>query len=59
MCNVDTGVLGQVWYDPNEPKAFPDFNTRHKCKNYDEVRKWAEELQVCYPGWNWKCSTRS
>ncbi|KAH8675591.1 hypothetical protein BX600DRAFT_546380 [Xylariales sp. PMI_506] len=27
MCNVDTGVLGQVWVDPREPAAFPDFNT--------------------------------
>jgi Mycotoxin biosynthesis protein UstYa len=49
MCNADTGVLGQVWYDPASPKAFPDFHTRHKCKNYDEIRKWAEALQVC--GW--------
>lgn len=46
MCNVDTGVLGQVWTDPENPTAFPDFNTKHKCKNYDEVRKYAEKLQV-------------
>ncbi|KAI5456529.1 hypothetical protein BGZ63DRAFT_395695 [Mariannaea sp. PMI_226] len=46
MCNVDTGVLGQVWADPDEPTAFPDFNTRHMCKNYDDVRKWAEKLQA-------------
>ncbi|KAK0649160.1 hypothetical protein B0T16DRAFT_409532 [Cercophora newfieldiana] len=42
MCNVDTAVLGQVWYNPEHPKAFPDFSTKHKCKNYDAVRKWAE-----------------
>lgn len=50
MCNVDTGVLGQVWAmgseDPSAPpSAFPDFNTRHKCKNYDDVRQWAERMQ--------------
>ncbi len=45
MCNVDTGVLGQVWYNKESPTAFPDFNTKHMCKNYDEVRKWAEGSQ--------------
>lgn len=49
MCNVDTGVLGQVWVrqsNKKHPKAFPDFNTQHKCKNYDAVRVWAEAHQV-------------
>ncbi|KAK0725530.1 hypothetical protein B0H67DRAFT_659132 [Lasiosphaeris hirsuta] len=45
MCNVDTGVLGQVWYNKEHPAAFPDFNTRHKCKNYDGIRRWAEMRQ--------------
>jgi len=46
MCNIDTGVLGQVWYNPENPAAFPDFNTNHKCKNYEEVKKWAGSIQV-------------
>jgi hypothetical protein len=46
MCNVDTGVLGQVWYDKKDPNAFPDFNTKHTCKNYEDIRKWAKSLQV-------------
>ncbi|CAI6092891.1 unnamed protein product [Clonostachys chloroleuca] len=46
MCNVDTAVLGQVWANPNNPKAFPDFNTKHVCKNYESVRKWAESIQA-------------
>ncbi|KAG6015625.1 hypothetical protein E4U54_003210 [Claviceps lovelessii] len=45
MCNVDTGVLGQVWTDKNAPMAFPDFNTRHRCKDYNLVREWARKLQ--------------
>ncbi|KAH7133107.1 hypothetical protein B0J13DRAFT_93554 [Dactylonectria estremocensis] len=45
MCNVDTAVLGQVWANKEEPLAFPDFNTRHMCKNYDAVRAWSERLQ--------------
>lgn len=46
MCNVDTGVLGQVWVNPEKPAAFPDFNTQHKCKNYDAVRQWAGAHQA-------------
>ncbi|KAM0320152.1 hypothetical protein ACHAPQ_010086 [Fusarium lateritium] len=46
MCNVDTAVLGQVWHDKKEPSAFPDFNTKHICKNYDDVREWAKRLQA-------------
>ncbi|KAK3935324.1 hypothetical protein QBC46DRAFT_422863 [Diplogelasinospora grovesii] len=45
MCNADTGVLGQVWADRKHPAAFPDFNTRHKCKNYDDIRRWGEVRQ--------------
>jgi len=33
MCNVDTGVLGQVWYlSGDKAVTFPDFNTRHKVR---------------------------
>lgn len=49
MCNVDTAVLGQVWANKDDPIAFPDFNTRHMCKNYEAVREWAEKLQVRIP----------
>lgn len=47
MCNVDTRLMGQVWYDKEHPRAFPDFNTKHTCKNYDVVRAWAKEREVC------------
>jgi hypothetical protein len=46
MCNVDIAVLGRVWWNKDSPIAFPDFNTDHKCRNYDAVRQWAEEHQV-------------
>ncbi|KAJ4393846.1 hypothetical protein N0V93_003061 [Gnomoniopsis smithogilvyi] len=49
MCNVDTGVLGQVWYHPEQPEAFPDFNTKHTCKNYEDIRIWAEKNQEPEP----------
>lgn len=46
MCTVDIGVLGQVWYNPSAPSAFVDFNTKHKCRNFEDVRKWAEARQL-------------
>ncbi|KAH8881132.1 hypothetical protein GQ53DRAFT_773550 [Thozetella sp. PMI_491] len=46
MCTVDTSVFGQVWFNPKDPRAFPDFHTRHKCKNFDSVRQWATDNQV-------------
>lgn len=49
MCTVDIGVLGQVWYQtPGQeyPSAFVDFNTKHVCRNYDDIRRWAEERQM-------------
>ena len=46
MCTPDTGLLGQVWWDPKQPKAFVDFNTEHKCKNFEAIRRWAEERQL-------------
>ncbi|KAL5594743.1 hypothetical protein BROUX41_001657 [Berkeleyomyces rouxiae] len=46
MCNADTGILGQVWYNQSHPKPFPDFNTLHKCKNFDDISDWAVGLQM-------------
>lgn len=46
MCQPDTGVFGQIWWNPKAPKAFVDFNTEHKCKNYEAIRQWAEERQI-------------
>ena len=49
MCHAETGVLGQLWVrqsNTKSPQAFPDFNTRHICKDYETIRKWAEKHQV-------------
>jgi len=52
MCEVDTGVLGQVWWAAGEGQsanAFVDFNVNHRCKNYDAIRAWAEARQLPEP----------
>lgn len=46
MCTVDTGVLGQVWWNTSAPKPFVDFNTVHQCKNFDAIRQFAEKRQL-------------
>ncbi|ETN43878.1 uncharacterized protein HMPREF1541_11009 [Cyphellophora europaea CBS 101466] len=50
MCHADVGVFGQVWYRPSPddeiPAPFVDFNTPHKCRNYEDIRKWAEVRQL-------------
>lgn len=46
MCTVDIAVLGQVWWNQEKPTAYPDFNTKHTCRNFDDIRRWAEKHQA-------------
>lgn len=49
MCVPDVGVLGQVWWQSEteaQPIPFVDFNTEHRCRNYEGVRQWAKEHQL-------------
>lgn len=49
MCTIDTGLIGEVWWtDSTLDKALPfvDFSTKHICRNFDDVRMWAEERQM-------------
>lgn len=46
MCIVDIGVLGQVWIHPAAPEPYVDFNTYHKCRNFEEIRQWAKMRQM-------------
>ena len=46
MCTPSIDVLGQVWYDVGGLNVFPDFNTRHKCLNFESIREWAKEHQA-------------
>jgi len=49
MCTPDVGVLGQVWWQPAteaDPVPFVDFNTKHRCRDYEAIRAWAEAHQL-------------
>ncbi|KAK1251354.1 hypothetical protein MKX07_005909 [Trichoderma sp. CBMAI-0711] len=41
--------IRQLWVDTKEPTAFPVFSTKHVCKNYNDIRKWAELQQAPPP----------
>jgi hypothetical protein len=45
MCQPDTGVFGQYWVEAING-TFVDFQTKHKCKNFDEIRDWVVDHQV-------------
>ncbi|KIX10020.1 uncharacterized protein Z518_01101 [Rhinocladiella mackenziei CBS 650.93] len=45
MCQPDTGVFGQYWVrETNEP--FVDFHTKHRCKNFEEMKDWVLSHQM-------------
>jgi Mycotoxin biosynthesis protein UstYa len=45
MCQPDTGIFGQFWVNEiNGP--FVDFHTKHKCKNFEDMRGWVDSHQV-------------
>ena len=46
MCTVDVGIFGQVWLFPENPEPFVDFNTQHRCRNYEDIQQWAEKNQL-------------
>ncbi|KAL5420268.1 hypothetical protein PMIN03_000095 [Paraphaeosphaeria minitans] len=49
MCVPDIGVLGQVWYkldSMSQPMPFVDFNTEHRCRDFEGMRAWAERHQL-------------
>lgn len=39
-CASDVTVATSNWIQ-NHPRPYPDFNTMHKCWDFDVVRKWA------------------
>jgi hypothetical protein len=45
MCTADVSVFGQIWIK-NIGSPFLDNNTKHKCKNFEDIRRWVEERQV-------------
>jgi hypothetical protein len=45
MCTADVGILGE-WWVKGGSDSWVDFNNEHMCKNFDDIRQWAEEHQI-------------
>ncbi|KAF2773847.1 hypothetical protein EJ03DRAFT_244463, partial [Teratosphaeria nubilosa] len=45
ICTVDIGVMGQP-PGSRYPEAYVEFNTDHVCRNFEDIRHWAEIRQM-------------
>lgn len=48
QCDADVGVVTYNWVE-GKPNPIPNFNTVHKCRNFDAVKDWAHEKQIPEP----------
>ena len=39
MCDADVGVMTYDWVKGRGHPS-PDFNTKHKCRNFDDILRW-------------------
>ncbi|MCJ1233598.1 hypothetical protein MMC14_001556 [Varicellaria rhodocarpa] len=45
QCNADIGMF-TFYMVPDDPLAWPELNSWHKCRNFDKVRGWAVDHSV-------------
>ncbi|OQE13530.1 hypothetical protein PENFLA_c046G03079 [Penicillium flavigenum] len=45
MCHVDVGVVTSHWVE-GRSKPWPNFNTEHVCRDYEQVLEWTERHQL-------------
>ncbi|MCJ1451359.1 hypothetical protein MMC28_001695 [Mycoblastus sanguinarius] len=48
MCDADVGVITYNWVK-NHSNPYPNFNTLHKCRNFDDVLAWGKSHQASKP----------
>lgn len=48
MCDADVGVFNYNWVK-GRSRPYPNFNTMHKCRNFDDVLTWAKSHQAKAP----------
>jgi len=41
-CDADVGIIAHTWVS-RRATPWPNFNTLHKCRNYDGVVKWSKK----------------
>lgn len=45
MCNADVTMITWDWVQGHKD-PWPDFNTRHQCRNYEKIMDWAVKHAV-------------
>lgn len=45
MCQGDMGLMTYNWVKDN-PIMYPDFDTRHRCRNFDKLLEWGERTML-------------
>ncbi|OKL64633.1 hypothetical protein UA08_00947 [Talaromyces atroroseus] len=48
MCTGDTSVITHNWVQGYQ-FPYPNFNTQHKCRNFDKIVEWEKEHQIMDP----------
>ena len=48
MCDTDVTVYTFNWVQ-NHSSPSPNFNTKHKCRNFDDVLAWSKAHRVPKP----------
>lgn len=48
MCSGDMGLMTYNWVKDN-PVPYPDFDTKHKCRNFSKLLEWGEATMVRDP----------
>ena len=45
MCNADVGIISFHWVKGYK-RPYPDFNTWHQCRDFDQVLKWTQDHRL-------------
>lgn len=45
MCSSDLGIITYNFVE-FRPEAWPDFNTIHQCRNFEDVLDWYHEREL-------------
>ncbi|KAL8626496.1 hypothetical protein Q9189_007809 [Teloschistes chrysophthalmus] len=59
MCHADVGIITHRWVE-GHPRPYPDFNTWHKCRDFEGVLAWTKERAMkegeggVPEGWRWE-----
>ena len=48
MCTGDVGLMTYNWVKDNS-QPYPDFDTNHRCRNFDRLLEWGENTAVKGP----------